>query len=458
MRYSDIAIIGGGLAGSAAAAVLGRAGLSTVLIDPHTVYPWDFRCEKLGADQLAILNKTGLADAVMRASTHDGQVWVARFGYLIDKKISDQHGILYDDLVNTLRAERPQDVAFVHAKATAVATSAERQRITLSDGEDISARLVVMANGLNKGLRRQIGIDNRVISAGHSITVGFDLAPVGRAAFDFPALTFYPQRSTDRMAYLTLFPVGSAMRANLMLYRSLDDPWFKQLRDTPEAALQALMPRLANITGEFKVVGPVKVRPADLYVAEGHRQPGVVLIGDAFSTSCPAAGTGTDKVFTDVERLCNVHIPNWLATPGMAQDKIEAFYDDPVKTACDRWSEAKAYHLLAVHRQRPVLARQPFGPFRGAGNPGHGEAHPATPDGRSCRRAQRLRIRRRRPPRPAGITLEIRIERQGGRGGHGRRCPIGDEGNWSGRRESNPRLRSGKPALDRRAASARRSA
>ena len=52
----------------------------------------------------------------------------------------------------------------------------------------------------------------RVISAGHSITIGFDLAPVGRAAFDFPALTFYPQRSTDRMAYLTLFPVGSAMR------------------------------------------------------------------------------------------------------------------------------------------------------------------------------------------------------------------------------------------------------
>ena len=35
MRYTDIAIIGGGLAGSTAAAMLGRAGIASVLIDPH---------------------------------------------------------------------------------------------------------------------------------------------------------------------------------------------------------------------------------------------------------------------------------------------------------------------------------------------------------------------------------------------------------------------------------------
>ena len=34
MRYTDIAIIGGGLAGSTAAAMLGRAGIASVLIDP----------------------------------------------------------------------------------------------------------------------------------------------------------------------------------------------------------------------------------------------------------------------------------------------------------------------------------------------------------------------------------------------------------------------------------------
>ena len=47
MKYTDIAIIGGGLAGSTAAAMLGRAGIAAILVDPHAVYPPDFRIEKL---------------------------------------------------------------------------------------------------------------------------------------------------------------------------------------------------------------------------------------------------------------------------------------------------------------------------------------------------------------------------------------------------------------------------
>jgi 2-polyprenyl-6-methoxyphenol hydroxylase-like FAD-dependent oxidoreductase len=348
MRYTDIAIVGGGLAGSTAAAMLGRAGIPALLIDPHQVYPPDLRCEKLDGGQVELLRKTGLAEAVLQAATHDGRVWLARFGYLLDRKPSDQHGILYDSLVNTIRAEIPWDVQIIHAKATAISTSAERQKIILSNDDEISARLVVLSNGLNVGLRHTLGIERHVISECHSITVGFDFTPVGRPTFDFPALTWYPERSTDRMAYLTLFPVGKVMRANLMVYRPMDDPWFRQLRQMPEQTLLAMMPRLRKITGNFKVTGQVKVRPADLYESGGYLQPGVVLVGDAFATSCPAAGTGTAKVFTDVERLCNVYIPDWLSTDGMDTDKIATFYDDPVKRACDAASTAKAYHLRSV--------------------------------------------------------------------------------------------------------------
>ena len=35
MRQTDILIVGGGLAGSLAAAMLGRKGLATILVDPH---------------------------------------------------------------------------------------------------------------------------------------------------------------------------------------------------------------------------------------------------------------------------------------------------------------------------------------------------------------------------------------------------------------------------------------
>jgi 2-polyprenyl-6-methoxyphenol hydroxylase-like FAD-dependent oxidoreductase len=360
MRYTDIAIIGGGLAGSTAAAMLGRAGIATILIDPHPVYPPDLRCEKLGGAQLDILRKTGLAEAALRAATHDGHVWISRFGYLVDKRPSDQYGILYDTLVNTIRGEIPSAVETIHAKAISVSTSRERQRVMLSDGEVISARLIMLANGLNIGLRHLLGIERTIVSECHSITLAFDLEPVGRAAFGFPALTYYPERSTDRMAYLTLFPIGNAMRANLMVYRKMDDPWLRRFREAPEQTLRAMMPGLRRMAGDFKVAGPIKIRPADLYVTEGHRQAGVVLAGDAFATSCPAAGTGTDKVFTDVERLCNVHIPNWLASDGMGAEKIAAFYDNPAKTACDAWSTAKAYHLrsLTIDNGLPWRARR----------------------------------------------------------------------------------------------------
>ena len=196
MKYTDIAIIGGGLAGSTAAAMLGRAGIPTVLIDPHQVYPFDFRVEKISGDeQLDRFYQTGIADSVLRSATHDGENWIARFGYLLDKKPSRQYGIMYDALIGAIRAEIAAPAELIYAKVTDVSTSAERQKLTLSDGETISARLVVLANGLNVGLRRNLGIERQIISASHSISIGFDLVPVGRPAFEFPALTYFSERA-----------------------------------------------------------------------------------------------------------------------------------------------------------------------------------------------------------------------------------------------------------------------
>src|SRR5258708_1882410 len=172
MKYTDIAIIGGGLAGSTAAAMLGRAGIPTVLIDPHATYPFDFRVEKLSGDaQLERFQQTGIADSVLRAATHDGENWIARFGYLLDKKPSRQFGIMYDALIHAIRAEIPHPAELLYGKVTGISTSTERQKLTLSDGAMVSARLVVLANGLNVGLRRHLGIERQIISACHSISI-----------------------------------------------------------------------------------------------------------------------------------------------------------------------------------------------------------------------------------------------------------------------------------------------
>jgi 2-polyprenyl-6-methoxyphenol hydroxylase-like FAD-dependent oxidoreductase len=350
MRHVDIAVVGGGLAGSTAAAMLGRAGVDAVLIDPHTVYPLDFRCEKFDASQLALLHKTGLAGAVLRAATPDGEISIARFGRLVETRPNLQYGILYDRLVNTVRAEIPAGTPFIQAKATAIATGADRQELTLSNGETVSARLIVLANGLNIALRHALGIAREVVSECHSISIGFDVTPVGRPSFDFRALTYYPERAAERLAYVTFFPVapGATLRANLFCYRDMHDPWLRSMRQAPHQTLLASLPGLDKLMGDFDVKGDVKIRPVDLTVSSGYRQAGIVLVGDAFATSCPAAGTGTNKVLTDVERLCNVHIPRWLASDGMGVEKVAAFYDDPVKQACDEHSSAKAYYLRSL--------------------------------------------------------------------------------------------------------------
>jgi 2-polyprenyl-6-methoxyphenol hydroxylase-like FAD-dependent oxidoreductase len=348
MRETDIVIAGGGLAGSTAAAMLARDGFDVVLVDPHAVYPPDLRCEKLDGPQVEMLRRTGLADRVLPAATLDGEIWIARFGRVVEKRPGHQYGILYDTLVNTVRSTIPAGAGFIRGKVTAIANSPGRQFVTFSTGDEISARLVIVANGLNAGLRHSLGMVREDVSKCHSITIAFDLKPVGRSNFDFRALTYYAERAADRVAYLTLFPVGPMMRANLMIYRGIDDPWLREMRERPESAMHSIMPRLGRVIGRAEVVGPVKWRPADLYVTHGYLKPGIVLVGDAFATSCPAAGTGAGKVFTDVERLCNVHVPRWMASDGMDARKIAAFYADPVKAACDRHSFEWAFGLRSI--------------------------------------------------------------------------------------------------------------
>ena len=345
---ADVVVVGGGLAGSMAAAMLGRAGHDVVIVDPNATYPPDFRCEKLEQGHIDVLRRSGLAEAVIRAATHTDRLWIARFGRIVDKVPFDQYGMAYDQLVNTMRAEIPEHARVCRTFVDAITPVDDHQRVRLSDGHEIDARLVILASGLNWTLRSNLGISRQIVSQCHSITIGFDLERTDGTDFDFPGLQYNPERDTEDMAYLTLFRIGSSMRANLFLYQPLKSSWMASFRADPDAALRRLMPKLATVIGPYKVAGPIKVRPTDLHELQDFQKSGVVLVGDAFATPCPATGTGALKVFTDVERLCNVYVPRWLATPGMGEEKILAYYEDPLKKACDAMSTSRAFELRAL--------------------------------------------------------------------------------------------------------------
>lgn len=344
IRQTDVIIIGAGLAGSLTAAMLGRAGYDTVIADPRPVYRPDFRCEKIDVSQMRVLEKTGLADVVRQVTTFYGENRLARRGRIVEKVSVDQWGFRYDDLVNSLRAEISDSVECLWQKATTIENRSDGSIVTLASGEKVRTRIVVIANGLNFGLREQMGIKRRILSASHSTTLGFDVeAQAGNLRV--PAITYFSDQRSEKMAYLTLFPIGSAMRANLFVYRQPGDPWFVQFKKAPVEMLREALPHLEELVGLFEIPGAINIRPTDLYISEPFNIPGVVLIGDAFSTSCPAAGTGTLKVFTDVERLCNEYLPHWLSTPGMGLEKISQFYSDPVKSQCEEFSINKAYNM-----------------------------------------------------------------------------------------------------------------
>ena len=330
----EVAIVGAGLAGTVLAITLARSGRKVALIDPHRVHHDEFRAEKTRAEQMGLFEKLGLGSVFRSISTPMTDLHIFRFGQLFERKQTFEYAFSYAPLVNGMRAALPPEVPLTVGKVAEVSTGPDRQRLVLTDGSVIDARLLVVATGYSEAVRRAIGVERIEESKAHSLTMGFDLA-ISPQEFGLQSLTFYGRRIADRIAFLTIFRIGERLRANMFVYRTVADPWVRAFRENPQQMLLDLMPEIAQRCGNFAVASEVEVRQVSLTTTQGHRRDGVVFIGDAFATTCPAQGDGIHRVLTDVECLSSTHIPAWLATPGMAADKICAFYDDPIKIAAD---------------------------------------------------------------------------------------------------------------------------
>ena len=330
----EVAIVGAGLAGTSLAAVLGKAGRKVALIDPHLVHHDEFRAEKIGMKQMQVFEKLGLGPAIRPLVTPMTDIHIFRLGQFFQRERKWEFAFSYGALVNGMRQALPAQVPLTVGKVAEVSTGPDRQRLVLADGSVIDARLLVVATGYSEAVRRAIGVERIEESKAHSLSMGFDLA-ITPQEFGLQSLTFYGRRIADRIAFLTLFRIGERLRANMFVYRTVADPWVRTFRENPQKMLLELMPEIAERCGGFAVASEVEVRQVSLTTTRGHRRDGVVFIGDAFATTCPAQGDGIHRVLTDVDCLSSTHIPAWLETPGMAADKISAFYDDPVKIAAD---------------------------------------------------------------------------------------------------------------------------
>jgi 2-polyprenyl-6-methoxyphenol hydroxylase-like FAD-dependent oxidoreductase len=345
----DVAIVGGGFAGTCAAATLSRLGLSVTLVELEPTPRDRFRVEKISADQLDALDRLGLLHAIRGASTVARQAFNIRGAAVIDRPRVEDHGLRYADMLTILHGQLPAEVRRVVGRVCAIDTSNDRQSVGLTDGRRLSARLVVLATGHARGVRELLGIELKPVHSAPTVSVAFSLH-AGPAGFRFPSISAYGERTGDGVDYTSIFPIGDSMRVNVFTFSSLSDPRVAAFKRDPMAALLSLQPGLAPWLAGSEAVGRTEFFLLALAKCERVVQPGVVLIGDAFRTACPGVGDGLNCVLQDVLALAP-QVERWMRTPGMGANKIAAFYADPVKQAQDR-----SAHQRAFQRRHSVLS------------------------------------------------------------------------------------------------------
>jgi 2-polyprenyl-6-methoxyphenol hydroxylase-like FAD-dependent oxidoreductase len=349
----DVVVVGGGIAGTTLAGALARSGKAVALVDLHSIYPHDFRAESFGAPEMQLFEKLGWGDVARGCTVQTDTTHVVHFGRLARQITKRGYHAPYHHLVNGLRAGFPPGFTLIAGRVKGLELGTQEQQVTLSDGQDLKCRLVVLATGLGEALSRKVGISKVVFSAPHSLALGFDMA-AAREAFPFAALTYYAESFGQRNAFLSFIPFQDKMRGNLFCYREANEPWTKAFRTNPKDALTALMPNLPAYCPYLDVAGRVEVRPTDLRRAADYERDGLVLVGDAFQTVDPAISVGMRRALFDVERLVSIHLPRWLATPGMGKEKISAFYKDRLKSSFDESSIRVSLYARAINTEESL--------------------------------------------------------------------------------------------------------
>jgi 2-polyprenyl-6-methoxyphenol hydroxylase-like FAD-dependent oxidoreductase len=353
---ADIVVVGAGLAGATAAAVLGRQGHRVILVDPRPSYPRVFKAEKLEPNQAELLRKFGLLEHILPYAGEVREIRVAYDGRIFKTFPIEQYGVIYSDMVNAIRARLPGNVEFWLGRAEATANRGEFQTLKLSDGQELAARVIVLASGVNNGFHGSLRLRRRVLRRDQSQAFGFTIAGCDTQPFDFDSVTYYSIDPSSCIDYLSLFKVRQTMRANLFVFRTPGDPWVRTFVQEPDRMLRQHLPKLERVIGKYQIVSKIEFGRADLYRLDGDPPPGVVLIGDSFQSVCPSTGTGIDKVLTDVDVLAEC-VPRWLETPGLGSDKLAAFYQHPRKLAIDARSLWSANHHWHAAMDRSVRWR-----------------------------------------------------------------------------------------------------
>jgi 2-octaprenyl-6-methoxyphenol hydroxylase len=321
----DVIIAGAGIAGSTLALALRQGGLTPLLIDPQPfdaqLEPtFDGRSSAIAFSSFRAWDAIGVGDDLRAHVQRIEQILVTdghsagaaapgaspfflRFdaSEIADRVNSEPLGYMIENRRIRAGLSRAVAAAGIEVLAPARIATADFEAaggavVQLEDGRELSAPLLVAAEGRGSPLRAMAGIE----------TIGWGYGQSGVVA------TVRLEKPHGGVAHEHFLPSGpfailplSDNRASLVwTEKTLAADALRGAR--PEVVLSLLKRRFGPFLGRIEVVSPVFVYPLSLQLAERLTANRLAVLGDAAHAIHPIAGQGLNLGLKDAAALAQV--------------------------------------------------------------------------------------------------------------------------------------------------------
>lgn len=310
MRAFDIAIIGGGLAGSIAALAFAKQGFSTALLAPPSGR--DGRTTALMDDSIRFIEDLGIwetvrahaaALATMRlidgtnrllraptASFRASEIGLDAFGYNIP------NAPFLETLAQMITADA--NITLMTESVEGFDLASNPQRLTLSGGETIEAGLIVGADGKQSPTRHAAGIDIKTISYPQT-------ALVLNFGHEFGHQDISTEFHTETGPF-TQVPLGPNRSSLVWVVRP--EQAVDILDMTEEAINRRIETRMQSMLGKVKIEAMPQAWPLSALTAAHFGKGGVVLIGEAAHAFPPIGAQGLNLSLRDVKTAVDMAV------------------------------------------------------------------------------------------------------------------------------------------------------
>ncbi len=367
MEKFDIVVAGGGMVGALVANLLSKANLTVLVVEPFDASNLTFSkhpglrtsaFNRFSIDLLKSLDCWQHVSENRKAAYTGLQTWQNESNPLVfdaqDVGVKYLGHILENNQVqNALWQSFQSKGVEVRSPATikSINQRANDITVTLDNGDEVNAKLLIGADGANSKVRQMANIGTEGWQyQQHCMAITVEMAQT------HPPVTWQEFHPSGPRAYLPLFE----NYASLIWYDSADR--IAELKQLSIAKLsQQIEMAFPNQLGEFKVLDKGAF-PLTRMHAKRYYGDRVVLIGDAAHTINPLAGQGVNLGFKDADKLAQCIIT------AIEQDKdfgaseiLNQYHQARYKPNLLMMSAMDAFYLGFCNDHKPLSLLRNFG-------------------------------------------------------------------------------------------------